>query len=168
MRKVISLLLSIFIIFSLSACSFNKARNEEVIPKEILYREGENENINRENIYSKQPLVRVEELPIEIEILAPDSIGIRYLEAVYKNDSQYTIKGLSITVLLKDKNEKTYLAIYEEVLPGTVSPMFETFAPESGKLEDCEFMVYEITVAKEDGNIIHIIYDIDKQEYNWF
>lgn len=168
MKKVIRLLLSLIILLGLSACGFIKDDNREVKPQEIIHEEVKNETISGENRTVKHPLVKIEELPIQVQILDPDSIGTRYLEAVYKNDSKYIIKGLSITVLLKDKNERTYLAIYDNVLPGDTSPKFETFAPESGKLEDCEFLIYEITVEKSEGNMVHIKYDVNGNEYNWF
>ena len=50
--------------------------------------------------------VTVEELPYTITILEPDSIGNRYMEATYTNNSKYPITGMSLTVLLKDKTRK--------------------------------------------------------------
>lgn len=165
MKKFICLLLTAIILFCLSACGLNKKdENEiEVIPEEIS-----EVPEKKPNKISKEPIVKIEELPLEVKILEPDSIGTRYMEASYKNQSEYTIKGLSITVLLKDKNEKTYLAVYDSVLPGETSAKFETFAPETGKSEDYEFLTYEITVEKDEYTTIHIIYDVKTQEYNWF
>lgn len=165
MKKIISLLLTAIILLNLSACSSNKKnKNEtETVPEEV-----KEVTENKPDKSSKDPIVKIEELPLEVKILEPDSIGTRYMEATYKNDSKYPIKGLSITVLLNDKNEKTYLAVYDSVLPGETSPKFETFAPETGKSEDYEFLTYEITVAKDEYNTVHIIYDVKTQEYNWF
>lgn len=114
------------------------------------------------------PLVIVEELPLEITILKPDSIGTRYMEATYKNNSNYAIKGFSATVLLKDKNEKTYLSNYDTILPGETSAIFDTFAPDTGFMTDIEILEYDITVVKEDGTKIYITYDAKLKIYNWY
>lgn len=163
MKKIISLILFSIILLGLTACGPNKKNEVEVKHEEV-----KNETETKADKSSEQPIVKVEELPLEVKILQPDSIGTKYMEATYKNLSSYTIKGLSITVLLKDTNEKTYLSIYDSVLPGEVSQKFETFAPASGKSEDYEFLVYEITVEKDEYTTVHIIYDVKTQEYNWF
>jgi len=69
---------------------------------------------------------------------------------------------------LKDKNEKTYLSTYDTVLPGETSPKFVTFAPDTGKKEDMEYLMYEIIVAKEDGTTVHLTYDVKTEKYTWF
>lgn len=169
MRKLVSVFICGLILLTLGACGSDK--EEQIKYNEIKYNIEEDknaaENINNKK-NNKKSIVTIEELPIEIKILEPDSIGTRYMEAAYKNNSEYTIKGLSITVLLKDKNEKTYLSNYGNVLAGETSLKFETFAPESGRAEDYEFLVYEITVMKDENTNIHITYNVKTQEYNWF
>lgn len=39
-------------------------------------------------------------------------------------------------ILLKDKNEKTYLSNYDTVLPGETSPNFKCFGPDTGNIDD--------------------------------
>lgn len=171
MKKIISLILSTITLLSLTACGSHIEDEMDIKPEEInIEIDSEIENPLGDSSYKaqKQPIVKIEELPIEVKILEPDSIGTTYMEATYKNGSNYTIKGLSIAVLLKDKNEKTYLSIYKSVTPGEISSKFETFAPESGKSEDYEFLAYEITVEKDENTVVHIIYDVNTREYNWF
>ena len=163
MKKIISLILFSIVLLGLTACVSNKKNEIEIKQEEVR-----NETETKVDKASNQPIVKVEELPLEVKILQSDSIGTKYMEATYKNASQYTINGLSIAVLLKDTNEKTYLSIYDSVLPGEVSPTFGTLAPASGKSEDYEFLVYEVTVKKDEYTTVHIIYDVKAQEYNWF
>lgn len=111
--------------------------------------------------------IKVEELPYKITILEPNSIGTRYMQATYTNKSKYPTTGISITVLLKDKNEKTYLTNYDTVMPGETSPIFETFAPPSGKYDDIEILKIEIRASKEDGKTISIEYDNKLKKYDY-
>lgn len=111
--------------------------------------------------------VKVEEVPYKITILEPDSIGTRYMEATYTNKSEYPITGMSITVLLKDKNEKTYLSNFDTVMPGETSPVFETFAPPSGEYGDIEVLKIEIRAEGKDGKTISIEYDTKLKKYDY-
>ncbi len=54
------------------------------------------------------------------------------------------------------------------MLPGETSPKFVTFAPDTGKKEDMEYLMYEIIVAKEDGTTVHLTYDVKTEKYTWF
>lgn len=67
---------------------------------------------------------------------------------------------MNITVLLRDSNEKTYFSNYDTVLKGGISPKFETFAPNSGSMNDLEILKYDIIAIKEDGTKVHIEYDV--------
>ncbi|MEG0773444.1 hypothetical protein [Clostridium sp.] len=111
-----------------------------------------------ENI--ENPMIKINQVPIQINILKPDSIGTRYMEATYTNNSGYTIQGMNITVLLKDSNEKTYFSTYDTVLKGGISTKFETFAPNSGSMNDLEILKYDIVAIKEDGTKVYIEYDV--------
>lgn len=111
------------------------------------------------------PRITVDQLPYEITILEPDSIGTRYMEATFTNNSEYPVTGYTLTILLKDKEEKTYLSTYDTVLPGETSPKFETFAPESGKEEDLEILKVEIVGADGDEDF-WIDYDVKLDKYD--
>lgn len=125
-------------------------------------------NVNVQAEEKEQPPVTLEELPMNVTILEPDSIGNRYMEATFTNNSKYAIKGFNVTVLLKDKNEKTYLGTYDTVIPGETSPKFESFAPATGNAEDVEYLQYEITVVDENGEEIYLSYDVKLKTYEWF
>lgn len=125
-------------------------------------------NVNVQAEEKEQPPVTLEELPMNVTILEPDSIGNRYMEATFTNNSKYAIKGFNVTVLLKDKNEKTYLGTYDTVMPGETSPKFESFAPATGNAEDVEYLQYEITVVDENGEEIYLSYDVKLKTYEWF
>lgn len=175
MKKLIILFVCGIILVSLVGCNSNENEIRDENNNTAVESKAEDKIDKETNIADKQsetkknnPIVTIEELPVQVTILEPNSIGTRYMEATYTNNSKYTIQGLNITILLKDKNEKTYLSTYDTVLPGETSPKFETFAPETGKVQDYEYLVYEITVAKEDGTIVHLSYDVKTDKYTWF
>ncbi len=113
----------------------------------------------------EQPLVTIEELPLDITILEPDSIGQRYVAGTLTNNSQYTMEGFSATVLLKDKNKNSYLCNYDTVMPGETSPILKDFAPETGNKDDMEYLNYSIGVVKDDGTKVYIEYDVKLKTY---
>lgn len=194
MKKILSLLIIGMILTGLVGCTLstkdkstngsNNPKNESAIDDKVEEKKAEDnkdkENQEEENNKDKKPeenkvnsdnkapIVKVEELPLSITILEPDSMGTRYLEATFTNNSKYTVKGLNITILLKDKNEKNYLSIYQTVYPGDVSPKFVTFAPNTGKTTDIEYLSYEIIVGKKEGTTVHITYDTKSDKYTWF
>lgn len=114
------------------------------------------------------PLVTVDQLPMDISIQDPDSIGTIYMKATYTNNSQYPIKGFNVTVLLKETNEKTYLSCYDTVMPGETSPVFDAFGPPSQNLSDTEILNYTITVVGNDGKDKYIDYDVKLNKYEWY
>ncbi|MBB6715962.1 hypothetical protein [Clostridium gasigenes] len=112
--------------------------------------------------------VVIEEIPYEIRMLEPDSIGKRYMETSFTNNSKYPIKGFSMTILLKDTNEKTYLSNFDTVMPGEKSSNFRTFAPKGGDAEKMEILKYNITAIKEDGSKVFVEYDAKLKTYSWY
>lgn len=114
------------------------------------------------------PPLYVEDLPLSITIEEPDIIGMVYMSATYTNQSTQTIDSLSMTVLLKDSNEKTYLSCYDTVLPGETSPIFTTFGPKSLSTEDIEILEYSISIIDETGETIYIDYDCKLGRYTWY
>lgn len=179
MKKLIILFITGILTLALVGCSFgsigeafkgNSSESNEEAGKgneNLDEDKAQEEGVKLTSIEDK-PIVTIEDLPVDVTILKPDSIGTRYMEATYKNNSDYIIKGFNITILLEDSNEKTYLATYDEVLPGDTSCKFETLAPKTGKPEDYQCLAYEITAVKENGEVIHITYDVDSKEYTWF
>jgi flagellar biosynthesis/type III secretory pathway M-ring protein FliF/YscJ len=116
---------------------------------------------------NKQPPVKIEQLPLNIKITNPNSIGAVYIKATYTNNSDKNIVGYKVTVLLKDSNEKTYLVNYDTILPGETSPNFDSFGPKSLKMDDVQFLEYEITIANKDGSKTYLQYDNKLKQYEW-
>lgn len=113
-----------------------------------------------------EPIVKISDLRIRYTILPPNSIGTVYMEGTYTNNSKYTIKSFSLTVLLKDKNDKTYLSCYDTVLPGETSPIFDSFGPDSQSPDDVEFLECSLQVIDETGDSKFIDYDYKLKTYS--
>lgn len=113
-----------------------------------------------------EPIVKVEELPYSIKLEEPDSLGNVYGTGTYTNNSQHNITSFSITMLLKDRNEKTYYSNYDTVLPGETSPNFSASGPETGLDTDMEPLEIDITAESKDGKKYSINYNIKTQKYN--
>lgn len=108
-----------------------------------------------------------DEIPWEITILEPDSIGTVYMEATYTNNTEYPITSYSMTVLLKDKNEKTYLSNHDTIMPGDISPKFKTFGPETMNEDDYEILTLDVRARLENGDDLAIDYDFRLEEASW-
>lgn len=162
MKKILSSLLCSVLILGLVGCNSNTASKSDTASNPPVEVKEEVKKTEKE-----VPPVTLEELPMNITILEPDSIGQRYIEATFTNNSKYAIKGFDVTILLKDKNEKSYLSNYDTIMPGETSPKFETFAPDTGKSEDIEYLEYQISVVKEDGTTVYLTYDAKLKTYKW-
>lgn len=112
-----------------------------------------------------EPLVMVEELPYDIEIQQPNSIGTVYGIATYTNQSEYPIGSLRLTVNLKDQNDKTYYTTHDTVMPGETSPSFDSFAPETMNPEDIEILEISYRVILDDGSEQSVDYDVKLDRY---
>lgn len=114
----------------------------------------------------KELPIKIEQLPLDIKMREPDSIGSIYMDSTYTNNTSQNIIGYSVTVLLKDANKTTYLSCHDTVLPGEVSPKFNSSGPKTKNIDDVEILKYEITIVKEDGSKIHVDYDNKLKQYN--
>ncbi len=157
-KKLVLLIIVVMFMVGVIGCSNSGESNSGSITNQ------ENQDTKNEKNAKNRPLVTIEEIPYEITMLEPDSIGTRYMEATYTNNSEYPITGINFTVLLKDKNETTYLTNHDTVLPGETSPKFDSFAPDSGKHEDIEILNVEIQAEKDDETI-WIEYDAKLKKY---
>lgn len=113
-----------------------------------------------------EPIVKVEELPYTIKLEEPDSLGNVYGTGTYTNNSQHNITSFSVTMLLKDKNEKTYYSNYDTVLPGETSPNFSSSGPNTGLETDMEPLEIEMTAENKDGKKYSITYNVKTQKYD--
>lgn len=109
----------------------------------------------------------VEQLPYDINMLSPDSIGNVWMEATYTNNSNYPITGFNVTVLLKDKNDKAYLSNYDTVMPGETSPIFETIGPNTRSMSDIEILKIEIRAEIPEGKTLSVDYDVKLNKYDY-
>lgn len=123
------------------------------------------EEVEEENIDVGAPLVTIEELPYNIEIQQPNSIGSVYGVATYTNESEYPLGSFRLTVNLKDQNEKTYYSTHDAVMPGETSPNFDSFAPETLNPEDIEVLVIKYRVVLEDGSEQSVEYNVKLDQY---
>lgn len=128
-----------------------------------------NEVVEKEpkEIEEEEGLITVEQVPYEITILEPNSIGVVYMEATYTNNTDYPITSIRLKTLLKDKNETGYLGTHDTVLPGETSPVFDGFGPETMKEEDYEIIEVIVRAEKDNGETLTMEYDpkLDKYEY---
>lgn len=170
--KIILIVMVLFLLFIVIGCEAAEPPTNEEQPDatndEISgqINEPEGDNLQEEDATKNdEPRITVDQLSYEITILEPDSIGNRYMEATFTNNSEYPVTGYTLTILLKDEEEKTYLSTYDTVLPGETSPKFETFAPESGKEEDMEILKFEITGVDGEEDF-WIDYDVKLNKYD--
>lgn len=117
---------------------------------------------------SEEIPIYLEDLPIILSIREPNSIGTVYLDATYINKSEYPITRYFMTILLKDKNEKTYLSSHDTVLPGETSPNFDSFGPQTMDINDVEKLTLEITAKTENNKELYIEYDYKLGWAEWY
>lgn len=172
MKRLFIVLLIISMLLVMTACvgssgEINSSMDSEDVTSENVTVEKEAEEEQSEEPAEEVP-IHPDEIKPEITILEPDSIGNVYMEATYTNNSKYPITAYQLTVLLKDKNEKTYLSNYDTVMPGETSPKFESFGPQTQDPNDYEILTLEVTARTEEGNDLYIEYDFKLEEANWF
>lgn len=102
-------------------------------------------------------------LPNNLTILPPDSIGTRYIEGNYLNDTPYPVLSYSLSYLDKSTGENWYLSSYDTVLSGSTSPKMNTFAPESARMSDVQFQKLTIRFKTPHGEF-YVEYDYQLHE----
>lgn len=102
-------------------------------------------------------------LPDNLTILPPDSIGTRYIEGNYLNDTPYPVLSYSLSYLDKSTGENWYLSSYDTVLSDSTSPKMNTFAPESGRMSDVQFQKLTIRFKTPHGEF-YVEYDYQLHE----
>ena len=164
MRKILIVLLSIALLF-VAGCS-NSGTIDTNLDADKGNVAADNQTTEPEAL--EEVPIKTDEIAPKITILEPDSIGTVYMEATYTNNSEYPIVGYSLTVLLKDKNEKTYLSTHDTVMPGETSPNFSSFGPNTQNPDDYEMLKLEVTARTEEGNTLYIDYDFKLGEASWW
>lgn len=163
MKRLLVLLLVILLLVGCSTQSAPAPAPEQ--PKAVSQAPEPKE---AEEDLSNELIIYPDEIPYDITILPPDSIGTVYLEATYTNNTDYPILGYDMQVHLKDSNDITYLMNYDTVMPGETSPTFESFGPESLDYNDFEVIKLSIKVRLPNGNDMYIDYDFKLQEAEWW
>lgn len=102
-------------------------------------------------------------LPDNLKILAPDSIGTRYIEGNFVNNTPYPILSYQLNYLDKGTGENRYLSSYDTVLVGATSPKMDTFAPESGRMSDVQMQDLTIRFKTPHGEF-YVEYDYQLNE----
>ncbi|MGX4599565.1 hypothetical protein [Faecalimicrobium sp. JNUCC 81] len=101
---------------------------------------------------------------IESKILEPDSIGARYFQTKFKNNSNKIITSISVEIEL-DNGEVAYLSSHDSLKPGDTSSIVECFASTTGNLEDMKAKKISITAINDDKQLF-IDYDIKLDKYD--
>lgn len=102
---------------------------------------------------------------VDAKILEPDSIGQRYYEARFKNNSKVPITSVSIELEL-DNGEVAYLTSHDTLLPGDTSSKTECFAPSTGNEEDMKAKKISIISLNKDNKEVYIDYDVKLDKYD--
>lgn len=153
---VIASILSLFILTGCGSASNSSTENVDI-----------NESQKQEPITETPPMA-IDDVALDITIREHDGIGQRYMDGVLTNNSDKLIKSCTVKILLKDKNEETYLMFLDTIMPKEKSVKSETFAPDTGNKEDIEILNYEFVLYNEGGEDIYLEYDPKLKEYNWF
>lgn len=153
--------------------SYNGNDNAEIIVKFIdndtneVIEEGSSKALTEATdtapVDKSEVLVTIDQVPYDLTIQEPDSIGNIYGLATYTNNSEYPITGFELTFHKKIENEKTYFMSYDTVMPGETSSNFESSSEAS--IDDMELIKIFINARNEDGNDVHIEYDVKLDEY---
>lgn len=170
MKRLLVFLLTLTLILTV-ACKEKTSdftSNSDTESGETGIAEGEQLTEKENEEQSQEVPIHPDDIVPTITILEPDSIGNVYMEATYTNNSKYTITGYNMTVLLKDKNEKTYLSNYDTILQGETSPKFSTFGPNTQNHDDYEILTLEVIARTEEGNNLYIDYDFKLGEASWW
>lgn len=158
MKKRLIILLTLIMIFSLTACGTKK---DNTVEKDIEIGEVEK---NKEEL--KIPAT-IDKFKTEVEINEPDSIGTIWGKMTVTNNSEYPLLSFEAVGVRKDNNENTYFSTYDTVMPGEKSPVFETIISEDINNQEYEINNYQYAIKKDDKKIV-IEYDVKLEEYNIF
>lgn len=164
MKKILVLLLSAILLITIVGCGgeSNEAKETEI------GMETKQEEVEQVDETKEEGPITIEQVPYQIEILEPNSIGTVYMNATYTNNTEYPITSIEMKVLRKDENETGYLTNHDTVMPGESSPVFDAFGPSTTREEDYEILTITIRAETEEGNTLVTEYDtkLDKYKYS--
>ena len=143
-----------------------KQAQEEQIEVDNSIKEEEQlevDNSIKEYGIDNEPRVMPDQLPYNLVLEEPDSIGNVYGDMTFVNNSNYPITSFEVTVLDNTTNEKHYYSCYETVLPGETSPIFNTFASNDMTTLTIEYSIYD----KETMLTCYYEYDLKLENLSW-
>ena len=161
MKKKLTVLLALVMVFSLTACGGN---NEKELKEDVKTEEKTETKDNKEK---SNVLATIDDFKIDVVVEEPDSLGSVYAKMTLTNNTEYPLLSYEVTALRKDNNEKTYFATYDTVMPGETSPNFETMVAENNNPGDYEIIAYEYSLKSGDKKIV-INYDVKLDKYTTF
>ena len=134
---------SLLVLITLVACDANKAENG-----------------------ADSSYVLVKELEFINQTLDKKESGAYIYRSQIKNNSKYTIKGISIEIQLDDGSFTT-IATQDTLLPGDVSAYIECFGPTTGNIEDMK--ATRITINMYNDQLKHTLiqYDVNGDKYQY-
>lgn len=134
---------SLLVIINLVACEVNKAENG-----------------------ADSSYVLVKELEFINQTLEEKESGGYIYRGQIKNNSKYTIKGISIEIQLDDGSFTT-IATQDTLLPGGVSAYIECFGPTTGNIEDMRATRVTINMYDDQLKQTVIQYDVNGDKYQY-
>lgn len=142
-KSVLMSSLFLFLSVLLVACSTNKASNE-----------------------ADSSYVLVKELEFVNQSLEEKESGVYIYKGRIKNNSKYTIRGISVEIELDNQNYTT-LTTQDILLPGETSSYIECFGPASGNIEDMKATRITINMYDDEFRQTQIQYDVNQGKYTY-
>ena len=144
---------------ALAGCGADNEAVKNVEPKQ-------NVSVVEETTDNKNnPEVTIDQLPYEMEILPPDSIGEIYGKMTFTNNSKYPVKYFEVSINMLDKNEKSYFISPDTVMPGETSPNFEAFS--SADSVNNELLTITYTYVDDNDQEVYVEYNAKLDKYNY-
>src|SRR5699024_10683574 len=161
MKKKLTILLALVMVFSLTACGGN---NEKELKEDVKTEEKTETKDNKEK---SNVLATIDDFKMDVVVEEPDSLGSVFAKMTLTNNTEYPLLSYEVTALRKDNNEKTYFVTYDTVMPEETSPNFETIVAENNNPGDYEIIAYEYSLKSGDKKIV-INYDVKLDKYTTF
>lgn len=110
--------------------------------------------------------VLVNELEFVNQTLEQRADGNYIYQSQIKNNSNYTIRGISIEIKL-DNGNYTTIATQDTLRPGDISGYIQCFGPSSGEIE--EMKATRILINMYDQDMTHTVveYDVNQNKYTY-
>lgn len=167
-KKIIISLLCIATLFTFVSCgkdTDNKNTNTNTSTNDSNTKSNSNtaENAKDNNEYEEKPATVPSQIPYNVQVLPPNSIGTIYGNLTYTNNGSYPVTMFKLTIQYTrngKEGEKTYFTSYDTVLPSETSPVMKTFCNSDWKPLTLEYKIYD----KDTGKYRSLKYDYKLDE----